>query len=313
MRNLKTINVDGALKFLFLLDQKLKRISLDTLADDFIARMSESRMECVDKFAPKQLSLHNNDNQWITNSIKNALYKRDQLYQKYIDNPCADNRIKYKTYRIKVTHMIPEAKRNVNFKKLGKNPDCQTIHKTLGMKKRQQQNSNLHDPANECMTFMNEYFANIGSKLSSKLLEIQAKSDIDRLEKTMVVHQTNVSEVPKVMHQMKYKKSYGEDGITNEKIKRCSPIVETYIAIDINKCINEKTYPKCFKTKKVFPLHKKDDKTDPTNYRPISLSGSLEKVFEKLLHKRMVKFCKTENILTNIQNGFRERERKRMH
>ena len=75
VRNLKTIKGDGALKFLFLLDQKFKRISLDSLADDFIAQMSESIMECVDKFAPKQSILRNNDNQWITNLIKNALYK----------------------------------------------------------------------------------------------------------------------------------------------------------------------------------------------------------------------------------------------
>ena len=35
--------------------------------------------------------------------------------------------------------------------------------------------------------------------------------------------------------------------------------------------------------------------------------SSLGKVFEKLLHKRMVKFCKKENILTHIQYGFREK------
>ena len=118
VRNLKTIKGDGALKFLFFLDQKLKRISLDSVADDFIARMSESIMESVDKFAPKQPILRNNYNHWITNSIKNALYKRDELYQKYIDNPCVDNINKYKSYRNKVTHMIHEAKRNDNFKKI---------------------------------------------------------------------------------------------------------------------------------------------------------------------------------------------------
>ena len=42
--------------------------------------------------------------------------------------------------------------------------------------------------------------------------------------------------------------------------------------------------------------------------RPISLLSSLGKVFEKLLLKRMVKFCKKkENILTHIQYGFREK------
>ena len=302
VRNLKTIKGDGALKFLFLLDQKLKRISLDSPVDDLIVQMSEAIMECIDKFAPKQPILHNSDNQWITNSIKNALLKRDQLYQKWIDNPCDDYRKKYKSYRNKVTHMIREAKRTDNFKKLGKNPDSKTVYKTLGMKKRQQQVSNLPD-----LEVMNEYFANIGSKLSSKLPEIQIKTDIDRLEKTMVVHQTNASEVTKIIREMKCKKSYGEDGITNEIIKCCSPIVENFIAIAFNKCIQEKTYPKCFKTAKVIPLHKKGDKTDPSNYRPISLLSALGKIFEKLLHKRVVKFCKKENILTHIQYGFREK------
>ena len=72
---------------------------------------------------------------------------------------------------------------------------------------------------------INEYFANIGSKLSSELAEIQVKSDIDRLEKTMFVYKTNASEVTKVLRQMKCKKSYGEDDITNEIIKCCFPAV----------------------------------------------------------------------------------------
>ena len=67
-------------------------------------------------------------------------------------------------------HMIREAKITDNFKKLGKNPDSKTIHKTLGMKKRQQQVSNLPD-----LEVMNEYFANLGSKLSSKLLKSKLK------------------------------------------------------------------------------------------------------------------------------------------
>ena len=79
--------------------------------------MSEALMKCVDKIAPKQPILHNSENTWITNSINNALLKRDQLYQKWIDNPCDDYRKKYKSYRNKVTHMIREAKRTDNLKK----------------------------------------------------------------------------------------------------------------------------------------------------------------------------------------------------
>ena len=90
-------------------------------------------------------------------------------------------------------------------------------------------------------------------------------------------------------------------------LKCCSPIVDEYIAIAFNKCILEKTYPTCFKVAKVIPLHKKGDKSDPANYRPISLLSSLGKLFEKLLHKRMVKFCEKEKILTSTQYGFRSK------
>ena len=106
---------------------------------------------------------------------------------------------------------------------------------------------------------------------------------------------------------MKNKKSCGEDGISNEILNCCSPIVDEYIAIAFNKCILEKTYPTCFEVAKVIPLHKKGDESDPAIYRPISLLSSLGKLFEKLLHKRMVKFCEKEKILTSTQYGFRSK------
>ena len=89
--------------------------------------------------------------------------------------------------------------------------DSKTIYNTLRMKKRRQQVSNLPD-----LEVMNAYFANIGSKLPSKLPGIQAKRDLDRLEKSIVVHQTNASEVTEVIREMKCKKRNGEDDITHE-------------------------------------------------------------------------------------------------
>ena len=77
--NLKILKGDGALNFLlFFLDSKIT-ISLDYPADDYIAQMFESKMECVDRIAPEKSFLQNIDNQWITKRIQNALFKRDQL------------------------------------------------------------------------------------------------------------------------------------------------------------------------------------------------------------------------------------------
>ena len=60
---------------------------------------------------------------------------------------------------------------------------------------------------------------------------------------------------------MKNKKSYGLDGISNEFLKCCSPVIESAIAAAaFNKCIEERTFPKCLKIAKVFPSFTKRDK-----------------------------------------------------
>ena len=48
------------------------------------------------------------------------------------------------------------------------------------------------------------------------------------------------------------------------------------------------------------------DKSDPANYRPISLTSHLIKIFERVIRKRLVAHLETNNILTNKQHGFRK-------
>ena len=37
----------------------------------------------------------------------------------------------------------------------------------------------------------------------------------------------------------------------------------------------------------VTPIHKKDDKTDTTNYRPINILPNLRKVYERLMYNQI--------------------------
>ena len=59
------------------------------------------------------------------------------------------------------------------------------------------------------------------------------------------------------------------------------------------------------KTAKVVPVYKGGSKTDIKNYRPISLLATFSKVFEKLMHNRVINFLDTYNILCENQYGFR--------
>ena len=49
-------------------------------------------------------------------------------------------------------------------------------------------------------------------------------------------------------------------------------------------------FPSVLKLAKVIPVHKKDSKLDFSNYIPISLISNLDKILEKLMYTKIVKF-----------------------
>ena len=55
-------------------------------------------------------------------------------------------------------------------------------------------------------------------------------------------------------------------------------------------------FPSALKLAKVIPVHKKDSKLDFSNYRPISLLSNLDKLLEKLMCTRIVKFFNNNNL-----------------
>ncbi len=59
----------------------------------------------------------------------------------------------------------------------------------------------------------------------------------------------------------------------------------------------------------MIPLHKKGDKHDVSNYRPISNLCSVSKVYEKLILKRLEEIGEENNIdITRVQqHGFKEK------
>ena len=57
---------------------------------------------------------------------------------------------------------------------------------------------------------------------------------------------------------------------------------------------------------KVIPVYKTGDETDPCNYRPISLLSVFNRLFEKLMYKRLRSYCEKIGIFFSSQYGFRD-------
>ena len=57
----------------------------------------------------------------------------------------------------------------------------------------------------------------------------------------------------------------------------------------------------------ITSLYKKDDPLNPLNYRPITITNSLSKRFEKLLHKQINQNLSSDKLLSPLQFGFLEK------
>ena len=64
--------------------------------------------------------------------------------------------------------------------------------------------------------------------------------------------------------------------------------------------------PSVLKTAKVVPVFKKYSKLNYSNYRPISLLSNIENILEKLMHKRLYAVLDYNNIIYDLQFGFRQ-------
>ena len=65
------------------------------------------------------------------------------------------------------------------------------------------------------------------------------------------------------------------------------------------------TQPEQLKQAHVIPTFKKGSRLLVSNYRPISLLSNLNKIFKKIIHKRIVGFLDKYNTLYDLQYGFR--------
>ena len=102
-------------------------------------------------------------------------------------------------------------------------------------------------------------------------------------------------------------KATGLDGIGPKIIKLAADLLSPFIATLINKSILSGTFPNQLKCAKVFPVFKGGSKSDPSNYRPISILPTISKIFEKHVNKHLMNYLNKYELIHVSQSGFRKK------
>ena len=150
----------------------------------------------------------------------------------------------------------------------------------------------------------NAFFTNIGRKLASKIPNASTtfESYISKPDSIMKTKQLSMNELKDAFFSLKINKSPGYDDISFNVVKRCFSSLCKPLKSLFNLSIEKGIFPDDLKIAKV--IYKADDKSNVSNYRPISVLSCFSKILERTMYNRLYQYLTENKILYPKQFGF---------
>ncbi len=257
---------------------------------------------------------------WINKDILDGIHQRDKLFrQKKFDE--------YKKQRNAVKSMIAKAKKKYYSDEITNNKGnsgklWQCIRELNGNKTerlpsavKSQDGTLLHKDKDIASAF-NVHFSKVSKKSNADLvnddnyklvsgkLQEYCKSKNSANEQFSIPLMTEEF-IAKQLKKLDTNKAQGLDNLNPYFLKMSANIITPILTQILNQSLKSGIFPDIWKLGKVTPLHKKGDKEDVNNYRPISVLCSLSKIIERHVHDSLYEFLNRLNLLCEGQSGFR--------
>ena len=265
----------------------------------------------------KDISSKRFERPWLSNGLITSIKNKNKMFKNlklgFVDEQ------NYKAYKNKLVNLLKIAKKRYyvnlfnnyksNTKKLWHAINSLTKNKTRHAKISNiiMNGKNLINPSDISEGF-NKFFTSAAIDLEKNLPMSQAnpKSYLPpRNPCSMEIPQTNISEITQVIKSLKNKKCRVTD-FSPSVLKRNSHLIAQPLSSLLNQSFRQGKFPNKLKRAHVIPLYKKGAKSDPNNYRPISLLNIFSKIFEKVMKNKFMHFIDANSILTKAQFGFQK-------
>ncbi|KXJ15113.1 putative RNA-directed DNA polymerase from transposon X-element [Exaiptasia diaphana] len=276
-------------------------------------------MDTIDKHAPiRNKRVRAKKSPWIDYDLVRKMRKRDLLKRQHAMTNDPDLWLEYKKSRNDVNNCIKIAKRKYYTENLEANvQDQRKTWKLLNELQNRQSvkgsiselkmgDATLKDPTSIAEAF-NSHFTNVGPNLAQSIshTDIDPLSYLKPVSSSFSFHEVTNKDVLLLLQNLNSKKATGPDKIPAKLLKLAGNIISPSLTKIFNCSLSSGIFPEDWKVARVSPVYKAGTKSDPNNYRPISVVPIVAKIFEKLVHNQLYRYLATNNLLANNQSGFR--------
>ena len=266
----------------------------------------------------KYITLKRLNRPWLTSAILKSIDTKHKLYKRVKQNTYNDQ--EYITYKNRLKNIIRLSKKQYYSSKF--NQCRNNVKHTWNLintvirpgKARSNLTKIIHEGTEvsdekQIANIFNHHFSSIGLKLKNAIPTENGQHYSQFLSApnphSFYLTPSSPSEICRLIKGMKNKKQ-NLHAPSIKLFKLNAAPLSVPISSIFNNMITTKQYPNVLKIACVTSLFKAGDKNNVNNYRPISCLPLLNMIFEKLLHRRLVSFLETHNLLSKCQYGFRK-------
>lgn len=95
-------------------------------------------------------------------------------------------------------------------------------------------------------------------------------------------------------------------GFNHKILKNVSQGIHRILSALFTQSLSSGLIPEDWRIAKVIPIFKSGDRSSPLNYRPISLTSTICKLLEHVIHSQVINYLEEHNIIFKYQHGFRK-------
>ena len=265
---------------------------------------------------------------WISNEIIKLIQQRNKLHKQFINANNEEVKIlfhtRYKSVRNQVVSICRQSKKEYYRNYFTENSHnlrntWRGIKTIIHLDKKDKChpssliiNDELSNDPMKIANAFNGYFSKIASKLQSSA-HTQGQNFNDYLQKPseknfFITPTTKYEIIDMISNSINTNKACGPNSIPNKMFHLIKQVIAEPLADIINLSFTTGIYIDKLKVAKVIPIYKeKGDKLFTENFRPISLLSNINKIFEKIMHKRLYNFLEEQGIIYDNQFGFRKK------
>lgn len=290
---------------------ELKNSDIEIYASNIVDKILNTASNYIPN---KTIKIRTSDPPWLTNNIRRLMRKRKRLYDKYKSSKNQSDFDNYKRVRNEVTKEIRNSKKaeidklsdKLKSNNLGQNDWWKTLKYFIKPEQSSaipplNKNGSIFSDDTDKANLLNNFF--VEQSILDETGATLPPSDFDRPHLLDSINVTP-AEVEIVLRSLKLGKASGPDLINNRLLKELARPLALPLSDLYNYSLSEGKVPDAWKKANVTPIFKKDDPSEVSNYRPISLLSTVGKVLEKIVHKYIFNFFRDHNIITTLQSGF---------